>query len=108
MKKDAIETCMDNAEKIHLIIEEIKKYAIRACNVKTVKAYENNMQKFHEYCEKLTAVMGKNYVYCYVSSNAKSYTGKFVPYRIGFKEHDDKGNFVRFLNCEIRINENYY
>ena len=107
MKSDVIETCMDNAEKIHLIINEIKKYAIKARDVKTNKAYENNIQKFHEYCEKLTAVMGKNYVYCYVSSNSKSYTGKYVPYRIGFKEHDDNGNFIRFLDCEIKIYENY-
>ena len=47
----AIENCMDDAEKMHLIITEIKKYAIKACNVKTIKAYNNNMKKFHLYCQ---------------------------------------------------------
>lgn len=105
--KKAIETCMDNAQRIHLIIEEIRKYAIKACNVKTIKAYDNNMRKFDEYCTKLTQIMGKNYKYCYIGSSSKSYTGKITPYKVVFKEIDNEGNFIRFLDCEIRIYENY-
>lgn len=103
----AIEKCMDDAEKMHLIITQIKKYAIKACNVKTIKAYNNNMKKFHLYCQELTNVMGKNFKYCWISHNLKSKTSLNVPWKVGFIEYDDDGNFIRHLDCFVIISDNY-
>lgn len=102
----AIVNCTDNAQKIHLIIEEIKKYAIKAGNVRTVKAYNNNMEKFHVYCKELTDIMGKNYVYHWISTNQYSNSGKNVPWKIVFTEYDEAGKFVQILPCFVRIPEN--